>query len=192
MEDNKQPTKPPTEAADRMVEPQPVVAQPIPERVLYTWTAPSRIFKRRSREFYTTVGALVLLLSIILFFAKEFLLIGVILAVGFVSYVLASVPPESVEHIFTNKGVRTGEKLYLWQVLGRFWWVEKWHQTYITIETPGRIPSVLILLVGEGNKDEINSIVRTYLINDKPQPTWIDKAAKWLQEKVPLESERKF
>jgi len=178
-----------TQPQNTYVEPQPVVAQPIPEKTLYTWNAPSRIFKRRSREFYTTVGALVLLLSIILFFAKEFLLIGVILAVGFVSYVLASVPPESVEHILTNKGVRTGEKLYQWGFLGRFWWSEKWHQTYVTIETPGRIPSVLILLVGKGDKEEINSIVRTYLINDKPQPTWIDHAAKWLQEKVPLESE---
>jgi hypothetical protein len=179
----------PNKTPHQFVEPQPVVSQPIPEKVLYTWTAPSRIFKRRSREFYTTVGALVLLLSIILFFAKEFLLIGVILAVGFVSYVLASVPPESIEHILTNKGIRTGGKLHLWVTLGRFWWTEKWGQTFATVEYPGNIPSVLILLVGKGDKEEINSIIRTYLINDKPQPTWIDNAAKWLQEKVPLESE---
>jgi len=170
-------------------EPQPVVSQPVPEKTLYTWKAPSRLFKKRSREFYSTIGALVLLLSIILFFAKEFLLIGVILAIGFVSYVLASVPPDSVEHILTNKGIRTGGKLYPWQILGRFWWQDKWKQTYVNIEAPGQIPGSLILLVGEGDKAEIDQIVKTYLINEKPAPTWFDNAAKWLQEKVPLESE---
>ena len=64
-------------------EPMPVVAQPEPEQSLYSWKAPARLYKKRSREFYSTVAALVILLSVILMFAKEFLLIGVILALGF-------------------------------------------------------------------------------------------------------------
>ena len=170
-------------------EPQPVVAQPVPEKTLYSWVAPSRLFKHRTREFYSTVAALVFLLSLILFFAKEFLLIGVIMAIGFVSYVLASVPPEEVTHVLTNKGIRTGEKLFFWETLGRFWWQDKWKQTYVSIEAPGRIPNQVILLVGKGEKEEIDKIVKTYLINQKPEPTWFDNAAKWLSEKVPLESE---
>ena len=167
----------------------PEIQQPIPEETILTWQAPGRLFKRRTREFYTTVAALVFLLSVILFFAKEFLLIGVILAIGFVSYVMASVPPDFVEHTITNKGIRTDNKLFGWEMMGRFWWLEKWHQTYLSIETPGRVPSILILLEGKGKKDEIDEILKKYLINEKPQPTWFDKAAKWLQEKVPLESE---
>lgn len=170
-------------------EPQPVVTQPIPEKTLYSWSAPSRLFKRRTREFYSTVAALVFLLSLILFFAKEFLLIGVIMAIGFVSYVLASVPPDEITHVFSNKGIRTGERLYEWGSLGRFWWTEKWKQTYVTVEAPGRMPSMLILLVGKGEKEEIDAVLKTYLINQKPEPTWFDNAAKWLSEKVPLESE---
>jgi len=170
-------------------EPQPVVQQPVPEKVLYGWQAPSRLFKRRSREFYTTVAALVFLLSIILFFAKEFLLIGVIMSIGFVSYVLASVPPEKAKHELTNKGIRTDGKLLFWEELGRFWWMEKWKQTYVSIEAPGKIPGQLIMLVGEGEKEAIDKILKTYLINQKPEPTWFDKAADWLQEKIPLESE---
>jgi hypothetical protein len=171
-----------------ITEPEPI-SQPIPEKTLYSWRAPARLFKRRSREFYTTVGALVLLLSIILVFAKEFLLIGVILAMGFVAYVLASVSPDEITHALTNKGIRTGDKLYPWETLGRYWWQEKWHQSYINIESPGRIPSNLILLLGEGNKEDIDHVVKTYLIMEKPLPTWFDKAAIWIQEKVPLESE---
>lgn len=168
--------------------PQSVVVQPVAEKTLYSWQAPARLFKRRSREFYTTVGALALLLSIILMFAKEFLLIGVILALGFVSYVLASVPPDEVTHTLTNKGIRTGDKLYPWETLGRYWWLEKWHQSYVNVEAPGRLPSSIILLEGDGAKEEISRVIKTYLIMEKPRPTWFDNAAKWLQEKVPLES----
>lgn len=170
-------------------EPQPVVQQPVPEKDLYTWNAPSRLFKHRSREFYTTIAALVFLLSIILFFAKEFLLIGVIMAIGFVSYVLASVPPESITHTLTNKGIRSFDKLFPWETLGRYWWQDKWKQTYANIEAPGRIPGIVILLVGEGDKEKIDKILKTYLINQKPDPTWFDNASKWLSEKIPLESE---
>ena len=170
-------------------EPQPVISQPVPEKTLYAWKAPARHFKRRSREFYTTVGALVLLLSIILFFAKEFLLIGVILAMGFVAYALASIPPETIEHVLTNKGVRTAGNFYPWIYLGRFWWDEKWHQPHVDIETPGKVPTSIILLVGEGKREEIDAVMKTYLINQKPTPTWFDNAARWLQEKIPLESE---
>lgn len=174
---------------EKRAEPQPGIQQPVPEKDLYRWQAPNRLFKRRSREFYSTVAALVFLLSLILFFAKEFLLIGVILAIGFVSYVLASVPPEEVTHSLTNKGIRTSDKLFLWETLGRFWWQDKWKQTYVNIESPGRIPSLVILLVGKGVKEEIDTVLKTYLINQKPEPTWFDNAAKWLAEKVPLESE---
>jgi len=190
MDTQSQPNNPPPSPEENHeVAPQPVVQQPEPEKTLYTWESPSRLFKRRSREFYTTVAALVFLLSVILFFAKEFLLIGVILAIGFVSYVLASVPPDDVTHIFTNKGIRMGDKLFLWQTLGRFWWQDKWKQTYVNIESPGHIPTQIILLVGKGDKEKIDKTLKTYLINQKPEPTWFDNAAKWLQEKVPLESE---
>jgi hypothetical protein len=131
----------------------------------------------------------VFLLSLILFFAKEFLLIGVILAIGFVSYVLASVVPDKTTHTLTNKGIRTSEKLFEWETMGRFWWDEKWKQTYVSIEAPGRIPSMVILLVDKEEKESVDQILKTYLINQKPEPTWFDNAAKWLSEKVPLESE---
>jgi hypothetical protein len=54
------------------------------ENVLLEWISPSRIFKPRSREFYRTVGSIIFLLAVILVFVREFLLIGVILALFFV------------------------------------------------------------------------------------------------------------
>ena len=169
-------------------EPMPVVAQPEPEKELVTWKAPSRLFKKRNREFYSTVAALVILLSVILLFAKEFLLIAVILSLGFVSYALASVEPDTVTHTFTNKGIRTGERLYLWSTISRYWWEDKWSQKVLNLENPGQFPGKLILILGKGDKKKIDSILTKYTVKDKPLPTPMDKAAKWLQEKVPLET----
>lgn len=175
---------------DAPIEPAaPVPTAPVPEKVIYSWQAPSRLFKKRNREFYSTVGAIVILLSIILIFAKEFLLVAVILALGFVSYVLASVEPEKITHKLTNYGIRTAGKLYFWQELGRMWWEEKWKQEVLHIETPTQFPGKMVLLLGEGDKAEIKKILEKYLIEEKPEPTWLDKSSSWLQEKIPLETE---
>src|SRR3989344_3962647 len=92
--------------------PEPVSMVVVPEeaKTLFAWKAPLRPFKKRDREYYTTVGAIVFLVAVILFFLKEWLLIGVVVALAFVSYVFASVPPGEDEHMVTNKGIRTGER----------------------------------------------------------------------------------
>lgn len=166
------------------------VKQPEPETTLLKWQAPSRLFKRRDREYFTTIGVLVILLSVILVFAKEFLLVGVVMALAFVAYALASVPPEIVEHTISNKGMRTGGKLYEWEQFGRFWFEEKWKQRMVVVEHLNGFPGQLTLLLSdELTNDRIEDIIGRYLINEKPLPTVLDKAANWLQEKVPLESE---
>ena len=170
-------------------EPLRVVQQPEPEKELISWKAPSRLFKKRNREYYTTIGALVFLLSLIFLFAREFLLIGVMLAIGFVGYALASVPPNQIKHVLTNKGIRTSDKLYWWGQMGRFWWSEKWKQDLLHVELPGQFPGQLILLAGKEEKEAIEKHLVKYLIKEKPEPTFLDKAAKWLQEKVPLETD---
>ncbi|HKY74256.1 MAG TPA: hypothetical protein VJ246_03025, partial [Patescibacteria group bacterium] len=67
--------------------------KPVKEETLFEWESPERPFKKRDREYYTTIGIIVFLLSIILFFAGQFLPIAVVVAFAFLSYTLASVPP---------------------------------------------------------------------------------------------------
>lgn len=191
MDDQKQGEIRPETEQEHITQPEPtrVVNDPEPEKDLYEWEAPSRLFKRRNREFYSTVAAIVLLVSIILMFAKEFLLIAVILALGFVVYALSAVEPEKVKHVLTNRGIRTAGKLYRWEMLGRYWWEDKWGQHHIHIEQPGQFPGKLVLLQGSGLKDRIEGVLNRYLIKEKPDPSIVDKAAKWLQEKVPLETD---
>jgi len=158
------------------------------EKTLFVWKSPARPFKERNREYYTTIGAIVILLSIILLFAREFLLVAVIVSFAFVSYVLASVKPEEVEHEITTRGIRTGGRFFRWSVLGRFWFSEKFGQRMVSIETAMAFPGQLLMLIGHQDEARVKEILRKYLLHETPEPTFLDNASSWLSKKVPLES----
>jgi hypothetical protein len=156
-------------------------------KTLLAWQSPARPFKKRDREYFTTIGAIVFLLAVILLFLKEWLLIAVMIALMFVAYILASVPPEEVEHKITTRGIMTGRRHYNWDDLAKFWFSERWKQAILHVETKLRFPGQLIILLGETDKEEIKKLLGKYLTFDQPEPTWMDNAAGWLAKKVPLE-----
>lgn len=161
------------------------------ERVLYSWMAPVRPFKDRNRDYYTTIAAIAFLVIIILVFMKEFLLIAVVIAFAFVAYVLAAVPPEEIEHQLTSRGIRSAGKLYRWGELRRYWFSEKFGQKMIMIQTFMLFPGQLLLMLGKGNEKKVRDFLNDRLPYDQPEPTFLDKSANWLSEKVPLEGETK-
>jgi len=156
-------------------------------RILLTWRSPSRLFKRLSRERFATIGAIVFLVGIILVFLKEWFLIAVIIALAFFSYILSQVKPEEVEHQITNKGIVTSGRTYLWQQLLRFWFEGEGDQTILLIDGLDRIPFRLLLLLGDQNKETIKKILASYLPEEKPEKTWIDRSGEWIIRQIPLE-----
>ena len=92
----------------------------VQEETLFTWKSPSRPFKKREKEFFTTIAAIVFLLAVILVFVKEFLLIGAIVALSFVAYVLATIPPEVVEHRISTLGIDSVGHFNKWEELINF------------------------------------------------------------------------
>ncbi len=159
------------------------------EKIELAWEAPSRPFKKRDREYYTTVAIIVFLLSLILFFAGQFLVIAVVLSLGFVSYVLASVPPDMVRISISNFGIHVGDQMYYWQELGRFWFSTKYKADLLHIETARAFPAQLAILLGQTSVDEVKKAMLKYSVFEKPRATWLDNASKWMQDKFPLEKE---
>ncbi|MCL5675748.1 MAG: hypothetical protein M1120_01325 [Patescibacteria group bacterium] len=167
----------------------PVIPQ-VPKEIktVMVWKSASRPFKRRDREYFTTIAAIVFLLAVILLFLKEFLLIGVILAFMFVSYVLATVPPEEVDHKITTEGITTGGKSYLWTELKDFYFVQKWGSKILNINTKFKFPGRLIILLGSEEEKRIKEELGKYLSYRESAPiTWMDNAADWLSQRVQLE-----
>ena len=164
--------------------------KPDPEEIIFSWDAPNRPFKKRNKEFFTTVFLIVVLVSLILFFANQFLPIAVVLALGFLTYVLASVPPEQVENKITTYGIYSGQHMCSWFDMGRYWFTKKYKHVILNIETT-KFPFRMILLLDESMQSQVNKIMDNYLVQETPAPSMFDKAADWIQEKVPMDREEK-
>src|SRR3989344_9292323 len=101
------------------------------EEVYAAWSSPSRPFKKRDKEFFVNILAIVFLLSVILVFIREFVLIATVLSIVFLIYVLATVPPEMVKHRITNMGIESAGHFYRWEECADFWFEGQWGQTML-------------------------------------------------------------
>jgi hypothetical protein len=154
--------------------------------VLLSWTSPSRLFKKRDKEYFTNIGAIVFLLVIILIFAREFVLIAAVVSIVFLIYVLSTVPPEEVQHHITNLGIESTGQFYRWNTLSEFWFEEQWGQVMLVVkQTAG--PRIIILL-GSQDRQRVRDLVAVHIpYREVPEKTWVDNAASWLSKKVPLD-----
>lgn len=156
------------------------------EEVYAEWSSPSRLFKKRDREYFVNIAAIVFLLSVILVFAREFVLIATVLSIVFLIYVLSTVPPEEIKHRITNLGIESAAHFYRWEEFADFWFEEQWGQTTLVIR-PFLSPRLIILL-GDQSKVKIREYIAKYIpFREQPERTWMDNAAHWITEKIPLE-----
>lgn len=157
------------------------------ERTVYlSWKSPSRLYKKRDKEFFRNIAAITFLLLIILFFAKEFPLILAVVAIVFLVYVFSTVPPDTITHTISSKGIETAEREYEWEKLKSFWFEEQWEQKIVTIVMDDG--TRLTLLLGDIEADRIKDVISRFIrFYDEPQKTLVDNAASWLSKKVPLD-----
>ncbi len=158
-------------------------------KTLLSWAAPARPFRKKDRSYYTTSAILVILLILIAFLAREFLLIGVLLALTFVAYVLAFVPPGNVLYRISTQGITIGEDFYFWHFLDAFWLKEKENSKVLYIQTRFRFPAQLMLVLGKEDEEEVKKIVARFLpFLERPYKSWMEKWAEGLQKHFPLEN----
>ena len=158
------------------------------EKVLFSWSGPVRPFKKRGREFFSTVIALAILVGIIFFFIEGVMPVIVIGAVVFLVYILSTVPPGDVDYSITNRAIRVGEKGYFWEQMSRFYFTERWGQELLVVDMPTAFPGRLeMVLTGEIDKEALKEALLKYLPMEKTAPGFLDKAVKWLSDKIPLD-----
>lgn len=183
-----QETTKPSQSDNFSQDPAPVTVVKQPYKVLLTFKSPSRIFQKKSKEYYKNIAVLIFLLSIILVFLGQTILVLAILAFGFFTYALNSVKPEEITHKFTNKGIETIDKKFSWDQLGRFWFEKNNDQEILYIENFISLPPRLIILLGNQKKQDLKNILDKYLIEEKPELSQIEKAGIWLSNKFSLDS----
>ena len=158
-------------------------------KTLLSWEAPYRPFRKKDRSYYTTIAILVILVCLIAFLFREFLLIGVLLALAFVTYVLAFVPPHNIKYRISTQGITVGEDFYFWHLLDAFWFKERDGQKILIIQTRFRFPAQLMLVLNSQDEEEIKKIVARFLpFVEVPYKSLMEKWSEGLQKHFPLEN----
>ena len=163
-----------------------------PVRTIISWKAPSRPYRKKARSYYTTVALLIILVSLIAFFWGERLLIGAILALGFLVYVLNFTPPGEIEYKISSQGIIIGDHFYHWEELDSFWFSEKEGQKILNVLTKFRFPGLLMLVMGDTEEEHLQTIVAHYLPFHEIAPkSTLEKWSESLQKHFPLETPHK-
>jgi hypothetical protein len=161
------------------------------EKDLFIWEAPERTFQERDRDFWVTAISILVLISVILIFIKEFFLIVALFSVLFLYYVLSTVKPGTVKCKLTTRGVYFGDVKYEWDDLSRFWFKKTLSYEVMTIQTKLNFPRQIAMVINSKDMDKISQIVVKRVPLLESSPSFVDKTAKWAAEKLPLESRKK-
>jgi len=172
--------------AATLKKPQPEENEPLvkQEKILFTWAAPSRPFKRRNKDFYATVIAIAAIVGLIVFLIDGWLPVILIISLVFLFYVMSSVEPEAVKHGITTWGVRVGGDLVDWFNLGRFWFSRRFDNDLLIIEA-NAIGGRIELVINPKEKTKIEKVLSRYLIHEEIPPSSLDKASNWFSKKLP-------
>lgn len=155
------------------------------EKILFSWKAPSRPFKKRDREFWVTVGAIAFIGGLILFVIEGLMPVLLILSIIFLYYILSTVPPEVIEYTITNRGVKIAGSLTEWQNLTRYWFSKRFDTSLLVFEMI-TLPGRLELVVLDTNKDEIRSVLNAYVVEEEASPSGLEKMTDYFSEKLPI------
>lgn len=159
-------------------------------KTLLSWEAPSRPFRKKDRSYYTTIIILAILIALVVFFwLQDFLLIGVILALTFVAYVIAFVPPHQIKYTISTQGITIGEDFYFWHFLDAFWFKKKEGSNVLHIQTRLQFPAQLMLVLGSQDEEKIKKTIARFLpFVEVPYKSWMEKWTESLQKHFPLEN----
>ncbi|HEX7456153.1 MAG TPA: hypothetical protein VF303_01655 [Candidatus Nanoarchaeia archaeon] len=147
-------------------------------RTLFRWQSFSRPYTKRSAKWYIYTFLLVATILLVLLFVREFFIIAPVLALAFVAYILATVPPEVIENEITTQGINTANHSYLWEELDDCWITETEGFTILQVDTFLQWPRRLIVLINKDDKEKVKETLARYIpYRELPKTTWIDSFA---------------
>jgi len=176
--DNPQPEPEPRPAVERLA---------INPQTIYSWKAPLRAYKRKPAGVLRFYAALALLLTLIVFFFGDKILILPIWATVFLVYVLTITPPPIVENKVTKFGIETIGNAYKWDQLSHFYFIKKFEYHVLTVVSiPPQNTHIYLVITKEEEKEKILHLLSEHLVFlEEPSKTLTDKMAEWLTQLMP-------
>lgn len=150
----------------------------ISEEILISWEAADRPYKKRSIGYYFNVALIGVIIFLILFFLRNYILIAVLFSLVFVGITLATIPAQPVTYQITSSGIRIGQYLFSWEQLVKFWHDRMLGHDIIVIATTDKIKPRLTLVINSPQKGVITDAIKKYIEQiERPKPNWLDRRA---------------
>lgn len=156
-------------------------------QVVFSWKSPLRPYKKRSHLILRFYLAIALLLSLIVFFFGDKILLIPIWALLFLFYVLTITPPPEVENKISRFGIEAAGVTLRWETLSHFYFSKRFGFTTLTVV--GRAPyfyHAYMVIPKEETKTTIMRLLSEHLVyQEKPQKTFTDKMVDLLSSLIP-------
>jgi hypothetical protein len=155
-------------------------------QVVYSWRAPLRPYIKRGKNILRFYIAVALLISAIVFFLGDKILLIPIWTLLFLFYVLTITPPPEVENKITQFGVETTGVTLRWEALSHFYFAHRLGYDILTLVThPPYFYHAYLVVPNEEARKKIISLLSPHIVyQDKPRKTLVDKMADWLSKLV--------
>lgn len=158
-------------------------------KTLYAWKALSRPTKKQMSQKTTKtliiIGAVIALLLVAM---QEFFLILVALSLIFVSYILQQIPAEEIEYEITNHGVKYAGKLYFWEDLSQFFFLNAEGMEIVALDVLNDLPARIYLTLSGGNREKVKKLLEEHIefLEEEPK-TFFDKAYDSISNRLDLD-----
>lgn len=160
-------------------------------QVVFFWKAPLRPYKKRSRLVFRFYIAVALLLSLIVFFFGDKILLIPIWSLLFLFYVLTITPPPIVENKITKFGIETAGVTFRWEQLSHFYFKKRFGFYVLTLV--GHAPyfyHAFLVVPDEELRKNLMLILSEHLVyQEKPMRSFTDKMIDWFAHLIPEDQE---
>ena len=170
-------------------------ATPLPEtlnpQVVYSWKAPLRAYKKNNKRVLRFYMVVAFLLSVIIFFLGDRILIIPIWSILFLFYVLTITPPPMVVNKITRFGIETVGITIRWEVLSHFYFTKRFGFIVLTVVTqdPYNLHAYMIVPNEEVKRAVMRILAEHIVYQDKPRLTMTDRMIHWLSYLIPEDEE---
>lgn len=170
-------------------------ATPLPPslnpQVLYSWKAPLRAYKKRSKYVLRFYLAVALLLTAIIFFLGDQVLIVPIWAILFLFYVLTITPPPLIENRITKFGIETAGITLRWEILSHFYFTTRFNFSILTLVTqaPYYMHAYMVLPSDKIKKDVMKILAEHIVYQENPHLGVTDRLINLLSHLIPEDEE---
>lgn len=158
-------------------------------QLIFSWKAPLRPYKKHSPlilRFYLSVA---LLVSLIVFFFGDKILLLPIWALLALFYILTITPPAEVENKITKFGIESAGVTIRWDILSYFYFSQRFGFYVLTVV--GASPylfHVYMVVPDKATKDRLVLLLSEHVVyKEKPERTFTEKMADLLSKLIPDE-----